>query len=235
MLPRLIALAVVSSLVAAAPAAADSIAYVKSGDVWLASPDGARQQQVTHSGGYAYVSQADDGTMIALAGGERLHKLSRTGQVLADFPTYVSDGAPVSGGVNQFHGPFAPEISPDGSKVAFEWLNDTFEDAPGCSDQTVPPCAVYRQSQGVGITSSSGYTGFEAHGLLTGWISPQWLTEDTLLRSDPGAILADDTAFTQLGSNAVDPWFWDDNQGLGVKDVELSRDQRVAVGIAGFN
>ena len=55
------------------------------GDVWLATPDGARQQQVTHTGGYSNVSQADDGTMIALAPGERLHKLSRTGQVLADF------------------------------------------------------------------------------------------------------------------------------------------------------
>jgi hypothetical protein len=52
--------------------------------------------------------------------------------------TYVSDGAPVSGGVNQFHGPFNPEISPDGTKVAFEWFNDTFHEAPGCSDQTGP-------------------------------------------------------------------------------------------------
>jgi hypothetical protein len=34
----------------AAPALADSIAYVKDGDVWLATPDGARRQQVTHRG-----------------------------------------------------------------------------------------------------------------------------------------------------------------------------------------
>jgi hypothetical protein len=86
------ALAATLSLVVAAPAAADSIAYVKDGNVWLATPDGARQLQVTTSGGYSYVSQADDGTMIALAPGERLHKLSRNGNVLADFATYVSDG-----------------------------------------------------------------------------------------------------------------------------------------------
>jgi hypothetical protein len=57
-------------LIAAAPAAADSIAYIKDGNVWLSTPDGGRQYQVTSAGGYSYVSQADDGTMIALAPGE---------------------------------------------------------------------------------------------------------------------------------------------------------------------
>ena len=110
------AVAVVLALAAAAPAAADSIAYVKDGDVWLATPDGSRQQRITRTGVYSYVSQADTGEMIALAPGERLHKLSRTGKVLADFPTVVSDGAPQAGPVNRFHGPFNPEISPDGTQ-----------------------------------------------------------------------------------------------------------------------
>ena len=77
----------------AAPAAADSIAYVKDGDVWLSTGDGARQFQVTTTGGYADVSQADDGTMIALHG-VRLHRLDRLGNVLADFDTPVSDTRP---------------------------------------------------------------------------------------------------------------------------------------------
>ena len=66
---RLASVAAFLTLVIAAPASADSIAYVKGGDVWLATPDGARQQQVTHTGTYSYVSQADDGTMIAAAPG----------------------------------------------------------------------------------------------------------------------------------------------------------------------
>src|SRR3954468_17917062 len=110
---RLLIAAAALSLASAAPAAADSIAYIQNGDVWLTTPDGARRQQVTHTGTYYYVSQADDGTMAALVPGERLQKLSRTGQVLAEFPTYVSDGSPAGGGVTQFHGPFDPEISPD--------------------------------------------------------------------------------------------------------------------------
>ena len=114
---------------------------------------------MTHTGGYFYVSQADDGTLAALVGGEKLQKLSRTGQVLAEFSTYVSDGSPVGGPLTQFHGPFDPEISPDGSKIAFEYFNDTYDAAPGCNELTVPPCYAYTQSQGVGITSSTGFGG----------------------------------------------------------------------------
>ena len=40
-------LAAAVALVGAAPAAADSIAYVKDGNVWLSTSDGARQYQVT--------------------------------------------------------------------------------------------------------------------------------------------------------------------------------------------
>ena len=140
----------------------------------------------------------------------------------------MSDGGPVS----RFQGPFNPEISPDGSKVAFEWFNDSYENAPGCSETTVPPCQVYTQRQGVGVSSSSGYTGPEAYGLMTGWIYPQWLSNDMLLRSFSGAVFTDDAVITPLGG-AVDPWFFDDQQGFGVDDVELSRDLTTVVGIAG--
>ena len=84
------ALAAMASLAFAAPAMADSIAYIKDGNVWLSTSDGARQYQVTSNGGYSDVTQADDGTMVALTG-VRLHKLDRQGKVLADFDTPVSD------------------------------------------------------------------------------------------------------------------------------------------------
>jgi hypothetical protein len=234
MLTRLTFAAVALTLVCAAPAAADSIAYIQDNDIWLATPDGARKQQVTHTGGYFYVSQADDGTLAALVGGEKIQKLSRTGQVLAEFSTFVSDGSPVGGPVTQFHGPFDPEISPDGSKIAFEYFNDTYDAAPGCNELTVPPCYAYTQSQGVGITNSTGFTGVEAYGLMTGWVAPHWVSNDTLLRSSPGANLNDDAVFSKLGTPGIDPWFYDPNQGLGVDDVELSRDLQTVVGIAGF-
>ena len=110
----------------------------------------------------------------------------RTGQVLADFLDLRLRRRARRRPVNQFHGPFNPQISPDGTKVAFEYFNDSYETAPGCNETTVPPCVVYTQSQGVGHLQLDGFTGVEAYGLLTGWICPHWLSNETLLRSDPG-------------------------------------------------
>ena len=182
---RLSLLTAALTLALATPALADSIAYVQGGNVFLSTPDGARKVQVTHTGIYSSVSQADDGTMVALAPGERLHKLSRDGKVLADFLTPISDGAPTAGPVNKFHGPFNPQISPDGTKVAYEYFNDSYETAPGCNETTVPPCVAYKLSRARSVSNTDGFTPFETYGLLSGWIWPTWLDNQTLLRSDP--------------------------------------------------
>src|SRR5262247_3955313 len=115
---------------------ADSIAYVKDGNVFLSTSDGSRQFQVTTAGGYSDVSQADDGTMIAL-NGVRLHRLSRQGQLLADFATPVSDTRPA--GSRVFFGPFDPAISPDGSKVAYTYYYMTQSQSPTCFP---PECVI---------------------------------------------------------------------------------------------
>src|SRR3954452_15700679 len=175
MLRKTLTAALLMTLAAAAPAMADSIAYVDKGDIWLATPDGARKVQVTHTGGYFNVSQADDGTLAALVGGEKLQKLSRNGQGLAEFATPVSDGAPVAGPVNQSHGPFNPQISPDGTKIAYEYFNDFSSKDPSCTDVTVPRCYVYTQSHGVGISYADRFTNYDEFGLLTGWIYPVWM------------------------------------------------------------
>ena len=231
---RLSLLTAALTLALATPALADSIAYVQGGNVFLSTPDGARKVQVTSTGIYSSVSQADDGTMVALAPGERLHKLSRDGKVLADFLTPISDGAPTAGPVNKFHGPFNPQISPDGTKVAYEYFNDSYETAPGCNETTVPPCVAYKLSKGTLVSNTDGFTPFETYGLLSGWIWPTWLDNQTLLRSDPAGILNDDGVITKLGG-PVDPWFYDHNQGLGVISMEMSRDLTNVIGIAGFS
>src|SRR5690349_23578185 len=84
------AAAALAALALAAAASADSIAYIQDDNVFLTTPTGDRTFQVTHDGGYSYVSQADDGTMIAKYG-QRLRRLGRDGAVLADFATPVSD------------------------------------------------------------------------------------------------------------------------------------------------
>ena len=137
------------ALACGTPAAfADSIAYVNKtdGNVYLSTPDGSRQYQVTDTGGYSDVSQADDGTMIALKG-VRLHKLSRDGQVLADFDTPVSDTRPAP--TKTFYGPFDPAISPDGTKVAYTYYYMTQSQNPGCFP---PTCVAAINEAGTGYS-----------------------------------------------------------------------------------
>ena len=170
------------ALALAAPAAnADSIAYVKDGDVWLSTTDGGRQYQVTDTGGYADVSQADDGTMIAL-NGVRLHRLDRTGKVLADFDTPVSDTRPV--GSRVFHGPFDPAVSPDGTKVAYTYYYMTQSQNPGCLP---PTCVVAINEGGTGYSHADRQTGWDEPGLgrHSGWRYPIWVDDDTTVMSDP--------------------------------------------------
>src|SRR3954470_20199522 len=66
-------------------AQASSIVFVKDYDVWLTSPDGARQHRVTNDGSaaspYRSPSQADEGTIVA-ARGDRLFRLRQNGELL---------------------------------------------------------------------------------------------------------------------------------------------------------
>ena len=167
--------------VAAAPASADSIAYVKDGNVWLSTGDGSRQFQVTTSGGYMDVSQADDGTMIAL-NGVRLHRLDRMGNVLADFDTPVSDTRPI--GSKVFWGPFDPAISPDGKKVAYTYYYMTTSQDPSCYP---PTCVTTINEGGTGYSAADRQTAWDEAGFYrhSGWRNPTWLDNETTILSDP--------------------------------------------------
>ena len=165
-----------------APAAsADSIAYVKDGNVFLSTPDGSRQFQVTSTGGYSDVSQADDGTMIALKG-VRLHKLDRQGNVVADFDTPVSDTRPAPS--KTFYGPFDPAISPDGTKVAYSYHYMTQSQSPTCYP---PTCFVGINEGGTGYSYSDRQTDWKEPGLgyHSGWRNPVWIDNDNTMLSDP--------------------------------------------------
>src|SRR3954447_15053136 len=140
-LPITLAAAALLAAAAAPAAMADSVAYVKDGNVWLSTGDGSRQFQVTTTGGYSDVSQADDGTMIAL-NGVRLRRLDRFGTVLADFDTPVSDTRPAP--AKTFYGPYDPAISPDGTKVAYTYYYMTQSQDSTC----YPPQCVTTINEG---------------------------------------------------------------------------------------
>ncbi len=227
-LHRLVAGAVaLCALAIAAPAAsADSIAYVKDGNVFLTTPDGARQFQVTFDGGYSDVSQADDGTMIALHG-INLRKLDRQGNVQADFATPVSDARPAP--AKTFYGPFDPAISPDGTKVAYTYYYMTQSQSPTCFP---PTCVTTINEGGTGYTHSDRLTGWDEPGFRkhSGWRYPAWADNAKLVLSNPTHLPNDDVVVDILdGGTSVGllkSWFTDavgNNPGVGGGDV--SRDQ----------
>jgi hypothetical protein len=218
----------------AAPAAyADSIAYIKGGDVWLSTPDGARQYQVTSTGAYADVSQADDGTMIALSG-VRLHKLDRAGNVLADFDTPVSDTRPA--GARTFFGPFDPAISPDGSKVAYTYYYMTQTQDPNCFP---PKCLIAINKAGTAYSHSDRQTAWDEIGMHSGWRNPAWADDDTVVLSDPTVLPNRDVVLDTISDGPpgwAHNWFSDlveGNPHLGAGDI--TRDKRKMAFLTGEN
>jgi hypothetical protein len=177
-----VAFAALLVLACGAPAAsADSIAYVKDGNVFLSTPDGSRQYQVTTAGGYSDVSQADDGTMIAL-NGVRLHRLARDGSVLANFDTPVSDTRPAPS--KTFYGPFDPAISPDGTKVAYTYYYMTQTQNGSCFP---PTCVTTINEGGTGYSFADRQTAWDVPGLgyHSGWRHPSWVDNDMTMISNP--------------------------------------------------
>jgi hypothetical protein len=168
------------ALAAVAPAAmADSIAYIKDGNVWLSTSDGGRQYQVTFQGGYSDVTQADNGTLIALTG-VRLHKLDRQGNVLADFDTPVSDTRPP--GAKAFFGPFDPAISPSGDKLAYTYYYKGVSQDTGCYP---PACVTVGWEGGTGYSHTDRQTAWDEAGLgkHSGWMHPSWIDDQNTLLS----------------------------------------------------
>ena len=161
-------------------AQADSIAYIKAGNVFLATTDGAREYQVTFDGGYSTVSQADSGRMVALRG-DRIRHLERDGRVIADIATPVST---TTDPTMQFKGPFDPAISPDGTRVAYTyyWQYKTY--GPDCQP---PYCTLTRLYHGTGFTDPNRLTAWDEPGFRrrSGWIDASWVDNDTVLLSSP--------------------------------------------------
>src|SRR3954470_24657669 len=105
----------VAALAAAAPASADSIVYVKDGNVWLTSPDAAKGYQVTFDGGSDSPSQADSGMIVALHNGQ-LVRLDRSGHQIGNAIDRIGSPGPQGGGGGAFFGPPAPRASPGGTQ-----------------------------------------------------------------------------------------------------------------------
>ncbi len=197
-------------MLALAPAAAsaDSIAYVKDGNVWIANPDGSGQYQVTQDANeqirYYSPSQADDGTIVA-AHGEEIVRLKQNGKVLSRFnpPPVKNSVGGMSDGV-----PVDLSVSPDGTKVAYTLYT------VGC------PVGVSCGARGVVAYSWSDR---ETDPSVFGWTyntrSPEWVTNDRVITTGGYGRHANFDS-PDGGEDSYVNWFNDDED---VADAEISR------------
>ena len=118
-------------LVAASPAAADSILFVRDGNVWISTPDGSTERPLTAGGGFSSPSMADDGTIVALRGRSFVRLRPDGAAIGMPFDAIGGDWV-VSGG------PYDARVAPDGLRVAY-WFTGhrrfCLPIEPGCSVQ----------------------------------------------------------------------------------------------------
>ena len=136
-LRRAVALAGLCLAIVPAAASADSIVYLKSGNVWLSEPDGSGAYQVTTDGStdspYRSPSQADDGTITA-GHGDEIVRMTQNGTVRnrIDPPVLMNSvGHPMDGP------PVDVAISPDGARIAYTFAGYACPPGADCGGRTV--------------------------------------------------------------------------------------------------
>jgi hypothetical protein len=178
----------------AAPAAADSLTFIKDHNVWLANPDGSGQYQVTFDGTagspYDSPSQADDGTVVAIRRppGQRnqLFRMSQSGRLL-NAP--INTPAPGTGALDA-------KVSPNGALVAY-WFATLVND---------PICVFCVSVSNRALLSySDRFTGYQEVGTPNtgGW--PSWIGNDTIALGSGSAT----QWYYKLGMPEAAEWFAD--------------------------
>jgi WD40-like Beta Propeller Repeat len=227
------AVAVAALAVLPGSAAASSIAFVKDNNVWLISPDGSRQRQVTTDGTastyYNWPSQADDGTILAKRGNHFVRLRPDGTKIGAPVPAIGSDTAH-SGNLFVMSGPNHPRISPDGTRFAY-WL----------SVRNIGQCPVFdpyncsfRDTDYTLVSHVDRFTAGQEFGAVRDYRDPSWIGNDRLLLFNYGLGVRQG-AISQVGAGepGLRQWF-DPPSGLTqIGQGELSRQGDKLVTLAG--
>src|SRR5689334_18588103 len=125
---HLLLAAATAALAAPTAASADSIVYLDQAAVWSAAPNGSHRVQLTGTGTYHSVTQADDGTIAAARSGG-IDVLARDGRPLRSIGTVPAKTG--NGGTHRGT-PTNLAFSPDGRTIAYEYRDVSCPPASSC-------------------------------------------------------------------------------------------------------
>jgi hypothetical protein len=212
---------------AVAAAGAGSILYLKGGKLWVGSPDGRVRRRVPHAGSFDNPSQADNGTIVAQRG-IYFHRLNRRGKLLNKPITTAFRTNPI---LPAFNGPFSPEVSPDGTKIAY-----TYSFVASHFD---PVCACYRTSPSMNTSYTYSNRFVERPEQIFGsarfhsnasWIDSRSVLATTEHLYDYAGNVMDSVAVDTLGGgpNSFRNWFSECVEGCN--DIQTLRMYRLDEG-----
>lgn len=208
----LVALGVLAAAASAASAA--SIVFLKGGNVWLATADGAVQRQVTTGGYWDSPSQADGGAILAQRA-TQLFRMNRQGMAVDPPIDTTFTGAP-----STWAGPVSPVISPDGINQAYGGeVSDSGYYDPGCG------CWVYTHTFSTWWGSATSFLQPNQTLGQEDYVDPAWIDNSHLLLTSTG-ILIDQVATYALGGpdNSMVQWFSDpDSTVQSLNDPAITR------------
>jgi hypothetical protein len=176
----------------AASAQASSIVFIRDNNVWVASPDGVKQHQVTKDGTaaspYQSPSQDDSGVIVALKD-KRFFRMDQGGN-LKNPP--VESASPF--------GTLRPRVSPDGTKIAYEFITVT-----GCGR------GCYSLPGGTMYSYSDRFTPDSTFGRQDSVREPAWIDNSRLVSAWSTEI---DLMTVGAGPNSYSKWYDDEGQGV---------------------
>ena len=180
--PLAAAIALAAGALLPLAAQADTLVFVKDGQVFVSDVDGSHARQLTtQANGWAWPSEADDGTVVVAGGQQRvnadgtdsdgsseLYRLDQHGRQLgAPIPTFGSYSSPAC----PTYPPSSVRVSPDGQTIAYWILN----------------CGSFDYSTYFTPASSTGLSFPHQTTGQMDYINPVWLDGNTLLVSHNGA------------------------------------------------
>ena len=185
--------AVAALAIVPAAASADSLVYVKNGNVFAAHSDGSGEEQLSNDGQAGWPSGADNGT-VAYEG-------ENDGRIYVLKPDGSLDHSMTTQGTYQFPKAQHVRISPDGSKIAYDILISGFNYT-----------TLWTPTSSTNINDPNQTLGQEDYA------TPTWFTGDRLMLTHVGTTFSgqQETTFYHAGDpdDTEQAWFSQDPAGF---------------------